>query len=164
MKLHCKSLLLVLVLASCALGFDGRDSQKDEVATLIASAKFLEESPLEKGAKDVRRKAVEWIIATDKVSVIICPVITKGLEEKYKYQSEIFGQYTIGMAAFKLSNSGNKDENSAQVAGYESALRSYEAILKQQPKAKHPFLDDLLVKRSDGTLAQFAADSCKAQK
>ena len=163
MKQHYKALLLVLVLASSALGFMGRESQNDEVSTLIASAKFLEENPLDKRAKDVRRKAVEWIIATDKVSVIICPGITRGLEEKYKYTSEVFGQYTIGMAAFKLANSG-KDENSAQVAGYQSALLSYEAILKQQPKAKHAYLDDLLVKRSDGTLAQFTADSCKEKK
>lgn len=163
MKQHYKALLLVLVLASSTLGFMGRESQNDEVSTLIASAKFLEENPLDKRAKDLRRKAVEWVIATDKVSVIICPGITRGLEEKYKYTSEIFGQYTIGMAAFKLANSG-KDENSAQVAGYESALRSYEVILKQQPKAKHAYLDDLLVKRSDGTLAPFAADSCKEKK
>lgn len=163
MKQHSRAVLLLLVLASSALGFMGHESQKDEVSALIASAKFLEENPLDKRAKDIRQKAVEWIIATDKVSVVICPGITKGLEEKYKYTSEVFGQYTIGMAAFKLANSG-KDENSAQVAGYESALLAYEAMLKQQPKAKHAYLDDLLVKRSDGTLAQFAADSCKVKK
>ena len=66
--------------------------------------------------------------------------------EKYKYSSEMFGQYTIGMAAYKLSNPG-KDEASAQLAGYESALLSYEAMVKEEPKAKDSSMDALLAKR-----------------
>jgi hypothetical protein len=70
----------------------------------------------------------------------------------------------IGMAAYKLTNPG-KDEASAQQAGYESALLAYEAILKEQPKAKNAFLDELLVKRGDGTLTQYVADNnCKEKK
>ena len=163
MKTHCKQLLLVLLLASCNLSFAGQEPKKDEVATLISSAKFLEQNPLDKRAKDVRRSAVEWIIATDKVSVAICATFAARTGDKYKYSSELLGQYMIGMAAFKLTNAG-KDEASAQLAGYESALISYEAILKAKPKAKNSFMDELLTMRSEGTLAQFATDSCKDKK
>lgn len=106
---------------------------------------------------------MEWIIATDKVSVVMCAGLLSRMGDKYKYSSEMLGQYTIGMAAFKLTNPG-KDEDSAQLAGYESALISYEAMVKEQPKAKNSFLDELLTKRSDGTLAEFATNSCKDKK
>lgn len=163
MKRITKSVLLVLVLIGSAFNLMGQEQKKDEVATLIESARFLEQNPLDKKAKDVRRSAVEWVIATDKVTVNLCPGIMRNVEEKYKYRSEIFGQYMIAMAAFKLANPG-KDENSVQLAGYESTLLAYEAIVKEQPKAKHAFFDGLLAKRADGTLAQFAEESCKEKK
>jgi hypothetical protein len=63
-----------------------------------------------------------------------------------------------------LSNP-DKDEASAQLAGYESALKAYESILREQPKATNAFLDELLVKRADGTLAQYVAENnCKEKK
>lgn len=163
MRQISKCLVLVSLLLGCAVHLNAQDQKTDDVTTLINSARFLEQNPLHKQAKDVRRRSVEWIIATDKVSVVICPAISRNLGEKYKYSSEMFGQYTIGMAAYKLANPG-KDENSAQVAGYESALLVYEGLLKEQPKAKHDFLDGLLAKRTDGTLAEFAGESCKEKK
>lgn len=162
MRTHCKHLLLVLLLA-CNLSFAGQEPKKDDVTKLITAAKFLEQNPLDKRAKGVRQWAVTWIIATDKVSVVICATLAARAGDKYKYSTELFGQYTIGMAAFKLANPG-KDEASAQLAGYESTLISYEAILQADPKAKNSFMDELLTMRSEGTLAQFAADSCKDKK
>ncbi len=136
--------------------------EKKEIDLLIQSAKFLEEKPLDKKAKDVRGWAMKWIIATDKVSVNICSLILSG-PEKYKYNSELLGQYTIGMAAFKLTNPDKaKDEDAAQLAGIESALTAYEAMVAQEPKAKIPFMDELLAKRRDGSLAQYVLEkNCK---
>ena len=139
---------------------------KDDVSRLIAAAKFLEQTPFDKKAKDVRRWALEWVIATDKVSVSLCGSLVSGVNKgkEYKYSGETTAQYAIGMAAFKLANPG-KDEASAQLAGFESVLSAYEAMMKEQPKAKNTFLDELLAKRSDGTLAQYLADNnCKVKK
>ena len=77
--------------------------KEDPSQTLIKAAKLLEERPFDKDAKKIRSWALGWIIETDKVSVKVCSLILKA-EEKYKYSSELMGQYTIGMAAFKLSN------------------------------------------------------------
>lgn len=165
MRSYCKSLFLILLLVSSAAGFV-RQEPKDDAARLIAAAKFLEESPFDKRAKDVRRWAMEWLIATDKVTVNLCGSLSSGVNKgkEYKYSSEIFGQYAFGMGGFKLANP-DKDEASVQLAGYESALRAYESILKEQPKAKNPFLDELLVKRADGTLSQYLAENnCKEKK
>src|SRR5688500_9530047 len=74
-----------------------------EVDALIAAVKFLEEHPLDKTAKDMRGKALVWVIKTDKVSVTACSMLLEN-DKKYKYNSELYIQYTIAMAAFKLAN------------------------------------------------------------
>src|SRR6266850_2402948 len=146
---------LVLLSSTISFGINGQKDAKNEADLLIKSARFLEEKPLDKKAKDVRRWAIEWIIATDKVTAKVCSLIISGTDKKYKYGTELFGQYTIAMAAFKLANPDKaKDEDAAQQAGVDSALTAYEAIVKEQPKATNAFLDDLLAKRSAGTLAQ----------
>ena len=49
-----------------------------------------------------------------------------------------------------------------QLAGIESTLKSYEAMIKEQPKARNSFLDGLVAKRNDGSLAKYAAENnCK---
>jgi hypothetical protein len=156
-------LVLMMILGSAISAGAGQKDEKDEVQLLIQSAKFLEEKPLDKKAKDVRQWAMQWLIVTDKVSVTVCSLLLSGSDKKYKYGSEILGQYTIGMAAFKLSNPDKaKDEEAAQLAGIESALRSYDAMVAEQPKAKNLFMDDLIAKRGDGTLAKYVAqNNCK---
>ena len=86
-----------------------------------------------------------------------------GFEKKYKYSGELLVQYTIGMGAFKLANPEKaQDEDAAQQAGVESAMMAYEAIVAEQPKAKNPFMDDLLAKRGQGSLAAFVKENnCK---
>jgi hypothetical protein len=153
-------LAIVLLLASA--GFS-QDDKKNEPELLIKAAKFLEDKPFDKDAKKIRSWAVTWVIETDKVSVVICPLIVTGIDKKYKYGSEMTAQYTIGMAAFKLSNPDQaKDEDAAQQAGWESVLKAYESMVKEQPKAKNAFLDGLLDKRAKGELAQYLKENnCK---
>ena len=160
------TILAAMLLTTIAFGRGGQKDDKDAAETLIKAARFLEEKPLDKKAKDVRGWAVGWIIATDKVGVTVCSLLISGVDKKYKYSSELLGQYTIGMAAFKLANPEKvKDEDAAQEAGIESALLSYEAITKEQPKAGNAFLDDLLTKRSQGELTRFVKENnCKPGK
>src|SRR5260370_15738702 len=154
------SSLLVLVTALCA---SGQKDEKNETEMLIKAAKFLEEKPFDKDAKNIRAWPINWVINTDKVNVKVCSLIVSGIDKKYKYSGEILGQYTIGMAAFKLADPENaKDENAAQLAGIESTLKSYEAMIKEQPKARNSFLDGLVARRTDGSLAKYAAEhTCK---
>ena len=158
--------LVLIALLSSVSGARPQDDEKNAPETLIKSAKFLEEKPFDSKAKDVRAWALKWLIATDKVSVTVCTLLVSGIDKKYKYSGEIFGQYTIGMAAFKLSKPEKaSDEDGAQLAGIESALTSYTAMVKEQPKAKDTFLDELLAKRSSGELITFVKENnCKEKK
>jgi hypothetical protein len=158
------SLLLLFFFAS--FGFVGHaQTEQNDFETLINAARFLEQKPLDKEAKKMRGWAIGWLTLTDKVSVKVCSLIL-GVDKKYKYSGELFGQYTIAMGAFKLSNPERaQDEDATQQAGVESALVSYEAILAEQPKAKNVFMDDLLAKRSQGSLATFVKENnCKVKK
>lgn len=96
----------------------------------------------------------------------VCSLLVSGIDKKYKYSGEVFAQYTIGMAAFKLANPAKAtDEDAAQQSGIESALTSYETMVKEQPKARNAFMDDLVAKQGDGSLAEYlAAHNCKDNK
>jgi hypothetical protein len=44
-------------------------------------------------------------------------------------------------------------------------LTTYEAMLKSQPKAQNAFMDDLVAKRSNGTLPAYVlANNCKDKR
>ena len=157
---------LILLLLLVTVGFGS--TQADEVnspETFIKATRFLEQKPLDKNAKKVRSMAMEWLIVTDKVSVKACSLLLS-VDKKYKYSSELFGQYSFGMGAYKLANPDKaQDEDAVQQAGVESAMTAYEAIVAEQPKAKNAFMDDLLAKRGDGSLATYVkANNCKEIK
>lgn len=86
-------------------------------------------------------------------------------EKKNKFKAELLMQFSFGMAIFKLENPDKKDdENAANVAGLESVLRTYEAMVAENEKAKSEELDELLAKRSNGdlkTLVEAAACGTK---
>lgn len=108
------AILLVLLGALCA---SGQKDEKNEPAMLVKAARSLEEKPFDKDAKNIRAWAINWVIQTDKVGVKVCSLLVSGLDKKYKYNPETLGQYTLGMAAFKLSNPEKaKDEDAAQLA------------------------------------------------
>ncbi|MEZ5429357.1 MAG: hypothetical protein R2747_24120 [Pyrinomonadaceae bacterium] len=127
---------------------------------LIKASKFLEENPFDKDAKNIRAWAFTWAAETKDVTVIVCGG-TAGpfLDKKVKYGGELLNQYLIAMTAFKLQNPDNADENAAQLAGVESALRAYEKMIAEKPKGKSDKIDELVAKRNSGELAKWVADA-----
>jgi hypothetical protein len=158
-------LCLLFCLAATSVGAAAQKNDKNEPEMLIKAAALLEQKPFDKDAKDIRSWAIKWLIDTDKVSITVCSLLVSGIDKKYKYNGEVFGQYTIAMGAFKLSNPDKaKDEDAAQLAGIQSALTAYEQMIKEQPKARNSFLDDLLAKRADGSLFKYVAENnCKSK-
>ncbi len=150
---------LLLAVLSAQSAFAQDQKQKDH-ENIFKAAKFLEENPFHKDAKGIRAWAFVWVAETKDVSVIICGG-TAGvfLDKKLKYGGELLNQHTIAMTAFKLQNPDNADENAAQLAGVESALRAYEKIIAEKPKGKSKAIDNLITKRNNGELAKFVADA-----
>ena len=153
-------MMLILFGLTAQLTYGQSDKPSDK-ETLVKAAQILEAQPFHEKAKDFRGWAMRYVIETDDVSIIICSqMVSAVLEKKNKYSSELLAQYSIGMAAFKLSNPDKaKDENAAQLAGMESMLRAFENMVKEKPKAKFQALDELVTKRNNGELKMFVENA-----
>lgn len=139
-----------------------QDKQTLDKISFVKATRLLEQDPFIKDAKKFREVMTYYLIETKDVSLVLCTNdATKTIfDKKYKFSSELFAQNMFGMAAFKLENPDKvKDENAARLAGLESMLKVYEAMVKSNPKAKFAVADDLIIKRDNGTLAKLAADA-----
>lgn len=151
----------LLLIGMCGQSAFAQKSTLDK-ETFVKASKILEQDPFIKDAKKYREAMTFYLIETKDVSVVLCTNdLTKPIfDKKYKFSNELFSQNMFGNAAFKLENQDKKDdENAAQLAGLESALRAYEAMVKANPKAKLAAADELIVKRNNGTLAKAVADN-----
>ena len=156
---------LTIIFTFCLLGMLGQAAFAQNKGTLdketfVKAAKILEQDPFIKDAKKYREAMTFYLIETKDVSVVLCGNdLTKPVfDKKYKFSNELFSQTLFGMAVFKLENPNKvNDENAAQLAGLESALRAYEAMVKANPKAKFAAVDELIAKRENDTLAKALA-------
>ena len=147
----CVALLCFAVIPAPVYG----QKQESDAEKLIRASAVLEKKPFDRDAKNLRSWAITYLSTTDEVAIVICggDLTRPILDQKSKYGPEIFTQYTIAMAAFKLSAPDRKeDEDAAQLAGFNSALKTYEVLLKQYPKARTAAMDDLIAKREKGLL------------
>lgn len=132
-------------------------------ANVVAAARALETTPLDKDTANMSERALRWAIETNEVSLIACGGTFSLFSDKKNKQSSLMTMaYTIGMAAHKIEHP-DQDENSVHLAGLETALKAYEKAVIEKPKTKSDPVEALLVKRSNGELAAIvsAADCGK---
>lgn len=166
-----KTTLFVLTVALVVcLNFQSVDAQSKAAQDFIVNAKLLEKRPFDPNGKAAREGGFRWLVETDEVSVTICSGTMKLIpDKKNKFKSELTMQQTFGMAVFKLENPGLKnDEKAAHLAGTESMLRTYEAMLEENEKTRSEELDVLLAKYKSDELksivdAAFDAGKCGAK-
>jgi hypothetical protein len=159
------SLLLVCLASAFQIAY--AQEKPGEKENLIKIVRFLEEKPFDENANQYRQLAFRYVSETKDVTVMICTDgILSVMDKKNKGGSDLLVQYSIAMAAFKLENPAKaNDEDAAQLAGVESMLKSYEAMVKEKPKYKFTGVDELIEKRNKGELAAFLlANNCKKSK
>jgi hypothetical protein len=150
--------VFILMAASAGFGQDKKTSTPEEKATFVKGVRLLEQEPFNKNAKKIRSALLFWLIEAPDVSVKLCSDFLN-VDDKYKYSPEMTGQFTYGMGAFIIENPEKaKDDLAVYQGGLESVSRFYETMLKEQPKAKHKFYDDLVEKRNAGELGKFVTD------
>jgi carboxypeptidase Q len=162
-KLLAGSFAALLALAAASAQEARKPSTPEERARAVQVAKALELDPLGDGVKSGREWALRWLIEVPDVSVKLCgSLLGPVLGSRKNYSTEIFTQVMLSTAAFVIENPDKaNDDVAAYTAGVEGALRAYESILKVKPKARWPFLDDLIVKRSEGELADYVREAAK---
>jgi hypothetical protein len=131
-------------------------STPEERAKVVKLTRQLERDPLGKDAKDARQWLTVWLIHVPDIVVRPCgtllgPVVNAGAKDDYS--AELQSQMMYAQAALVIEDpEAAKDLHSLYVASVESALKTYEAILKKKPAARRPYLDDLLAKRDKGEI------------
>jgi hypothetical protein len=143
-------------------------STAEERAREVAITHKLEAAPLDESLHPDRQWAILWLVQVPDINIKLCAgAMGDYWKSKYKYSPQITTQLTLASAAFIIEHPDKKDDYLAQeVAGVESALRAYQAILKSKPDAKSKALDQLLQKQSDKQLEDYirdqAAKNCKS--
>lgn len=138
----------------------------EERATAVKAARLLETDPFNKDAKKVREWFTLWLIEVPDISVELCVGYLKPLyDAKSKnYSTEIATQMMFSSAAFIVEHRDQpQDQVAVNLAGIEGALKTYEAIVKEKPKAKWDFLDGLIAKRDKSELRTYVEEIAKTE-
>ncbi|SRR5579871_4618115 len=141
-------------------------STAEERQRFAALTHKLEQTPLDKSLYKDKIWAKQWLEDVPDINVNICAPILFGLDfvaEQNRYTPQLSYQATFGSATYIIEHPDKKGDTAAQyVAGVESALKSYSAIVKDEPQAKSKALDGLLEKQKQGKLADFVHSASKA--
>ena len=140
-----------------------RPSTAEERQRFVALVHKLEESPLDPNLKEDTQWALKWIEGVTDVNVTICSTPLGDLpEENYQYKNRIGVQYTLAMGAFLIEHPDKAGNTYSQyLAGVQSALKTYSAILKSKPSAKSRALDKLQTAQKDGKLPDLIREAAK---
>jgi hypothetical protein len=162
-----------IAVASLILGFipcvarpqdhqpDHAPSTPEERAKAVKIGHALEEDPLSKDAKDERAWVVKWIVEIPDITVNVCfDYFGKLPDPPRGYSTEISWQMVISSAVFMIEHPDKaQDEQAVTVTGLEGALKSYQAILKQDSSARWPFVDKLVQMRDENKLDDYVAET-----
>src|SRR5262245_9704359 len=165
-QIHLLLVVMALSLLACAQDQPepkrGPSTPEERKRYLAIVAKF-EKSPLDPGLIRDIDWARQWLEDIPDVNVTICPTpLGRLLLENYEYKSRIGVQFTLAMGAYLIEHPEKASDTVSQyMAGVQSALRMYKAILKAKPEAKSKAMEDLLDKQADGTLNDFIRQAGK---
>jgi hypothetical protein len=172
-----KTFLLVLAILSLCVIASSQDQQQDqqqaptrapstpeERKRFVAIVHKLEQSPLDQSLNSDVDWALHWIQDIPDINVSICPTPLGNLtQEDYQYKTRLSVLFVLAMGAYLVDHPQKAaDNNSQYIAGVQSAIKAYKAILKTKPQAKSQSMDELVAKDAEGTLDDFVRDAAKA--
>lgn len=135
---------------------------------VVRFTRALEVDPLGENSSRVRGTLIEWLQNTKDYTVVVCDILGPIPGEKPPHSAELLVQQMFGNVAYQIEHPTEKDRNRLQVAGVESVLKAYSAILAEDAQARIPYLDGLLAERKKGTLARhmgpIIAKGCAGKK
>ena len=141
-------------------------STAEERQRFLTLTRKLEQNPLDKSLYADKKWAKDWLQDIPDINVNVCAPLLFGMQfvlEQNQYTPQLSYQATFGSAAYIIEHPDKAGDTAAQfVAGVESALKAYSAILKTDPQARSKALDNLLEKQKQGKLAEFVHDASKS--
>ena len=136
-------------------------STAEERARAVKIAHELENEPLAKDAKENRDWVIQWIVDIPDITVTVCDEYFGTLTKPVRgHTREIVNQMVISSAAYMIEHPDKvKDEQAIATAGLLGSLKTYQAILKQEPDARWPYIDKIVLMRDQGKLDDFVSDT-----
>jgi hypothetical protein len=156
-------LLSFNLLIAAQSGSQRKPSTPEERKRFVEITKKLEQDPLNPELRADRDWALKWLEDIPDINVTMCtPVLGDLGASRYRYAPQVGVQFGLGMAAFIIEHPNQTTDLNAQyLAGVESALKVYSAILKVRPSAKSEDLDELLDLQAQGKLDQTVRERAK---
>ena len=163
-----KRLAVLVVLAAVSLPCAAKMCTvvtAEERARVVDYARSLEEHPLAKDNLAKRMWLTEWIVKAPDVTVNVCCKELQSLDEvNNTYSQQLRMQAMYSQAAFQLEHPDVKNTAAIQAAGLAGTLRAYRAILRFDPSAKYPLLDNLLSLEKQGKLQKYVERQSKCME
>jgi hypothetical protein len=154
------TLLFAPIAANAA---DRGPSTPEERKQALENIHAWQANPLGPQAKDQFASVLKFFVEVPDLSVHVCTIFDKLPKGDKKDASTIFGGEFMAQAAFVIENPDkNADRLAEYQAGAEGALRVYELLLAANQKDRQPYLDDLILRRANGTLADFVKERSTA--
>lgn len=134
-------------------------------AKVIEWTRLLESQPLHPQAAQMRGWVMTWVSDSPDVSVVACNTLELLEDETLPHGEALFVQSLFGAAVYLIEHPGEQDPLLAQqLAGAESTLRAYSAMLREHPDARVANLDALLRDQAAGklktTMERLVAEHC----
>jgi hypothetical protein len=139
-------------------------STEEERTHALAAIDDLEANPLGENAKEERRWLTVWLIEVPDIHVGFCLELLPELPKGSKQDSDIIGiQLMYSGARYAIQHLGSSADSIDQYqAGVNGALKVYDALLAIRPKDRQAKLDDLLQRRTSGTLPEYVKERASA--
>jgi hypothetical protein len=155
-------LLLVAVPASAADRGPSTPAEREQALKYI---RHFQADPLNPDLRAEIQWVVKWTMEVPDIRLELCTSFYKFPKAESKDRELLFNAMVFSQTQYVLENLTRQDDGRAQVeAGVEGVLRVYELSLKANPRDREPYLDKLIKRRDDGTLAHFveqhASSSC----
>lgn len=141
-----------------------KPSTPEERQRVVAITHKLEATPLDQTLYPEREWAKQWIVENPDVRIRMCMQLLAGLRTppRYQFRVEMGNQMMLSSAAFLIEHPDKVGDHLAEsVGGMQGVLKAYSSIVKANPVAHAPFLDDLLKKQNEGKLVDHVRETIK---
>lgn len=147
-------LALLLLLGSYASGA----AAETDAMRVVRYTAALEARPLDADAAGMRDWLLQWLTETPDFEVVVCDILGPIPEDPaLPHGRDLLLQQMFGNVAYQIAHPGVKDASPSQMAGMESVLKAYAAILVEEPDARIAYFDDLLARRAQDSLSDHLA-------
>lgn len=150
--------LLLLIACLWNTAQAAEQAAESDSAKMVRLTRALERDPLGDANHSMRAWLLDWLMQTPSHTAVVCDVAIPPTKDDRTPNIGIYVlQQMFGNGAYQIEHPDDKDANAPLLAGVESMLRAYSAVLTKEPQSRIDYFDTLLEQQKAGTLKQYMA-------